>query len=182
MTSRRPQVRGAFLAQIREAAKERERLADVEAKLGPEALAAFRAPDTMAWVDEDACVEVLRIARPMVAIDDADWSALLRQQVRRGIQRFFKLFLRHMTPGVLFGSLPRMWSFTHTTGSLAVRAEAGRSVVVSYRDHPPLASPEYQELTVAVLEVLLDLNGTKGTVTARRAERPEELFVVDVRF
>lgn len=174
------QARGPFLAHLRAALERHGQLERVRKRLTPAACTALDGAGPDQWVDERLVVEVLDTARRGFG-DDARWRALLREESAAAIQRFYRVFLRHVTPGMLFLALPRMWSLTHATGTLGVRWLDARRVRVEYRDHPPLLATAYQELTVAVLDALLALNRTRATVEACSSPRPDERFEVEVR-
>ncbi len=176
-----PRARGPFLAQLGTALDKHGQLAHVKRRLSRAAAGALASPDPDAWVDESVVVEILETAHAVVG-DDERWHAMLREESAGAIQRFYRLFLRHATPNMLFLALPRMWTMTHSTGSIAVRWHAGHSgLVVEYKDHPPMASPVYRDLTVAVLEALLALNRTRASVSPRDAARGDSSFEVEVR-
>lgn len=173
-------ARGPFLAHLRTALERHGQLDRVRKRLTRAARAALDGASPEAWVDERLIVEVLDTARSTLG-DDARWRALLVEESAAAIQRFYRVFLRYVTPGMLFLALPKMWSMTHRTGTLTARWVDERRVRVEYRDHPPLLARAYQELTVAVLEALLGLNRTRATVEPGPSPRPDEVFTVEVR-
>lgn len=176
-----PRARGPFLAQLKLGLEKHGHLAGVTRRLSRAAAGALASPDPDAWVEESVIVEILETARSIVG-DEQAWHALLREESASAIQRFYRLFLRHATANMLFLGLSRMWTMTHSTGSIAVRWQAGHAgLVVEYKDHPPLASPVYQELTVAVLEALLALNRTRADVSPLPTPRADSSFEVEVR-
>jgi hypothetical protein len=173
-------VRGAFVVQIREAFREHGRLERIDASFAPELRAIWTSATPSALVDERVVVAGLVAARRELCLDDAAWRALLRDQCTRAIQRHYRLFLRFVTPRLLFGAVPRMWSLTHSEGSVVPDRWGDRSVRLAYLDHAPLAVRESQDLTIAVVEALAALNRTEVEVTAVPCADPARRFEVDL--
>lgn len=157
-----PRARGPFIAQLKRAF-ERQGF-DPQPHVSSATYDAYLNADPNAWVVEAALVELLVCARTVFP-SEREWKQLLRDESREAIQTFYRIFIRFMPPRMLFLGLGRMWSLTHTMGRIETQWLDQRRVRVSYLEHPPMAHPAYRDLTVAVLESLLELNHTRARVS-----------------